>query len=214
MRLLTRFLIFVTVLLLGSRMVAQVHPKVPRGHEEFLSGGATSPDLEKRAPGPRSPIRVARTGLKTGTNQLVVGPNVRVNDPQQAFPNGLLGRSETTVAASGDGELVLVGFNDAQGFCGPPFGSACTPENPPGLSGFGFSLDAASPLQMAAHRTRSFSTMCSPAATRGWTGVDWTTKLSSTATCRWMRPQEQISVSVCTGASSRTEASRFRTCTC
>jgi len=48
MRLLTRFLIFVTVLLLGSRMVAQVHPKVPRGHEEFLSGGATSPDLEKR----------------------------------------------------------------------------------------------------------------------------------------------------------------------
>jgi len=84
---------------------------------------------------------VARTGLKTGTNQLVVGPNVRVNDPQQAFPNGLLGRSETTVAASGDGELVLVGFNDAQGFCGPPFGSACTPENPPGLSGFGFSLD-------------------------------------------------------------------------
>ena len=141
MRLLTRFLIFVTVLLLGSRMVAQVHPKVPRGHEEFLSGGATSPDLEKRAPGPRSPIRVARTGLKTGTNQLVVGPNVRVNDPQQAFPNGLLGRSETTVAASGDGELVLVGFNDAQGFCGPPFGSACTPENPPGLSGFGFSLD-------------------------------------------------------------------------
>src|SRR5216684_6247303 len=112
MRMITRFLIFVTVLLLGSRMVAQVHPKVPPGHEEFLSGGATSPDLEKRAPGPKSPIRAVRTGLKTDTNQLVVGPNVRVNDPQQ----GLLGRSETTVAASGDGEQVLVGFNDAQGF--------------------------------------------------------------------------------------------------
>src|SRR5712691_7254833 len=139
MRILTRFLIVVTVLLLGSRMVAQVHPKVPPGHEEFLSGGATSPDLEKRAPGPKSPIRVVRTGPNTGTNQLVVGPNVRVNDPQQAFPNGLLGRSETTVAASG--EQVLVGFNDAQGFCGPPFGAACTPENPPGLSGFGFSVD-------------------------------------------------------------------------
>jgi BNR/Asp-box repeat len=68
-------------------------------------------------------------------------PNVRVNSPQQAFPNGLLGRSETTVAASSDGRFLLAGFNDAQGFCGPPFGALCTPENPPGLSGFAFSTN-------------------------------------------------------------------------
>jgi hypothetical protein len=67
--------------------------------------------------------------------------NVRVNAPQQAFPNGLLGRSETTIAASSDGRYLLAGFNDAQGFCGPPFGAACTPESPAGLSGFAYSRD-------------------------------------------------------------------------
>ena len=70
-----------------------------------------------------------------------IGPNVQVNAPQQPFPDGLLGRSETTIAASNSGNLLLAGFNDAQGFCGPPFGAPCTPENPPGLSGFSFSTD-------------------------------------------------------------------------
>lgn len=70
-----------------------------------------------------------------------VGPNVQVNAPQEPFPNGFLGRSETTVAASNSGKLLLAGFNDAQGFCGPPFGAPCTPESPPGLSGFSFSTD-------------------------------------------------------------------------
>jgi hypothetical protein len=81
------------------------------------------------------PLRAERPG-KPG-----VGPNVQVNAPQQPFPDGLLGRSETTVAASNSGKLLLAGFNDAQGFCGPPFGAPCTPENPPGLSGFAFSTD-------------------------------------------------------------------------
>jgi hypothetical protein len=70
-----------------------------------------------------------------------VSPNTRVNDPQQPFPNGLLGRSETTVAGTDDGQFLVVGFNDAQGFCDPLFGGGCTNENPPGLSGFGFSSD-------------------------------------------------------------------------
>jgi hypothetical protein len=68
-------------------------------------------------------------------------PNVMVNASQQPFPNGLLGRSETTVAASRSGRFLLAGFNDAQGFCGPPFGAACTAESPPGLSGYAFSSD-------------------------------------------------------------------------
>jgi len=45
------------------------------------------------------------------------------------------------VASSADGQLIAVGFNNAQGFCGAPFGSACTPPQNPGLSGFAFSTD-------------------------------------------------------------------------
>ncbi|HEX9038316.1 MAG TPA: sialidase family protein [Ktedonobacterales bacterium] len=70
-----------------------------------------------------------------------VGPNVRVNDPQQGFPNGLFGRSETSIAATSDGQQIVAGFNDAQGFCGAPFGVACTPQTPTGLSGYAFSTD-------------------------------------------------------------------------
>jgi hypothetical protein len=67
--------------------------------------------------------------------------NLRVNARQQSFPNGLVGRSQATVAASASGREILVGWNDAQGFCGPPIGTACTPQRPPGLSGFAFSTD-------------------------------------------------------------------------
>ena len=72
-----------------------------------------------------------------------VGPNIQVNAAQLAFPNGLLGRSETTTAVSDPflNGLLVAGFNDAQGFCGAPFGVACTPQSPPGLSGYGFSTD-------------------------------------------------------------------------
>src|ERR1700737_4004495 len=137
-------LLFIAV----SDTAAQNRPAVPKDHEEFLSSGSIRPDETSMTPGPRSPLRtasriapriVSNTGANTGGP--VVGTNVRVNDPQQPFPNGLLGRSETTIAASKNGMSLLVGFNDAQGFCGPPFGAACTPENPPGLSGFAFSTD-------------------------------------------------------------------------
>ncbi len=68
---------------------------------------------------------------------IMVGPNVRVNALQQER----FGRSETTIAASEDGQRIVVGWNDARGFCGPPFGRVCTPLNPPGLSGFGISTN-------------------------------------------------------------------------
>lgn len=68
--------------------------------------------------------------------QSSVGPDVRVNDPQVPPPEGLLGRSETTLAASADGLNVIAGWNDAQGFCGPPFGAECDKGNQNGLSGF------------------------------------------------------------------------------
>src|SRR6266581_1486875 len=120
----------VPLLSLAARAGAQVQPV---DKQEFLSGGATMPDTESLSPGP---------GSRTGTGRPPrVGPNTRVNDPQQAFPNGLLGRSETSVAAINGGQQIVAGFNDAQGFCGPPFGVACTPQSPPGLSGFAFSTD-------------------------------------------------------------------------
>ena len=52
------------------------------------------------------------------------------------------GAAKQLLPGTRDGQLLLAGFNDAQGFCGPPFGAACTPENPPGLSGFAFSQNA------------------------------------------------------------------------
>jgi len=70
-----------------------------------------------------------------------VGSNAQVNDPQSPFPNGLLGRSETTIAADPSGRYLLAGWNDADGFCGPPFGAPCPPPPVPGLSGFAFSND-------------------------------------------------------------------------
>lgn len=121
------------LLLLAGRAGRTQQPVIPADHQEFLSGGAIEPDMDNTTPGPGSPTGTGRPPR--------VGPNVQANAPQQPFPNGLLGRSETTIAATGDGQLVLTGFNDAQGFCGPPFGVACTPESPAGLSGFAFSTD-------------------------------------------------------------------------
>lgn len=67
-----------------------------------------------------------------------VGPNIRVNDPQE-FP---FGRSETTIAVERSGRRIVVGWNDAQGFCGPPFPFPlpCTIETP-GFAGYAYSSD-------------------------------------------------------------------------
>lgn len=87
-----------------------------------------------------SVLATTGSGAITGTgNPPRVGPNIRVNAAQQGLPNGLFGRSETTLTI--DGTNIVAGFNDAQGFCGPPFGSACTPQSPPGLSGYAYSTD-------------------------------------------------------------------------
>ncbi len=108
-------------------------PVIPPDPHDIFSGGATAPDLQALVAGPTSPTGTGRPPR--------VGPNVRVNAAQQGAPNGLFGRSETTLASSEDGQLIVTGFNDAQGFCGAPFGAACTPQSPPGLSGYSFSTD-------------------------------------------------------------------------
>ncbi len=70
-----------------------------------------------------------------------VSAEVRVNAPQQLFPNDNPTRSTTTIAASPDGKNLLVGFEDFQGVCGPPSNFACPPPNPPGVVGYSFSTD-------------------------------------------------------------------------
>ncbi len=112
------------------------HLVFPTHHLEFLSGGAFASMV---GPDAGVPSASAKSGQQQATP--FVGPNVQVNAPQQASPNGLLGRSETTVAGSADAQEIVAGFNNAQGFCGPPFGAACTPPANPGLSGFAFSTD-------------------------------------------------------------------------
>lgn len=70
-----------------------------------------------------------------------IGVNTRVNAPQVGLPGGLLGRSETTIAASKNGNNLVAGWNDAEGFCGTPFGAPCPTPAVKGLSGFAYSLD-------------------------------------------------------------------------
>jgi hypothetical protein len=126
----------VTISLVGAATaVAEPDPElvVDETHQDLITAIGNSGDtttgvpLGSRATGAGKPPRV--------------GLNARTNAAQQAFPNGLLGRSETTIAVSEDGQSLVVGFNDAQGFCGAPFGSACTPQSPPGLSGYAYSSD-------------------------------------------------------------------------
>jgi len=81
------------------------------------------------------------TGTALAADGPQVGPNVRVNDPQEPFPSGFQTRSTTTLGASEDGQRLLAGWEDFRGLCGPPSNQACTPESPAGLSGFGYSVD-------------------------------------------------------------------------
>lgn len=127
------------LLFLGSVTIAYGQsPKAPAVNKNYL--GSSSYGLfygrnpHRVAPGPPS----SKHG---GGPPPRVGPNLSVNAPASSFPNGLLGRSETTIAQSGDGKFLVVGFNDAQGFCGFPFGGPCTPEPNPGVSGYAYSTD-------------------------------------------------------------------------
>ena len=62
-----------------------------------------------------------------------VSPNVQVNDPQGVFPADLPSRNTTTLAAGEEGDNLLAGWDDFQGFCG--VFRPCTPPAVPGVSG-------------------------------------------------------------------------------
>ncbi len=132
--------IVVTLALLAGTAVAQTIIQKEEGDDEgYISALPPSQiDNSGTSPGPGSTTGKGRPPR--------VGPNRRVNDTQQGFPNGLFGRSETTSTGTTDGQFLVFGWNDAQGFCGPPFGAACTPPALPGLSGFGYSSDGGATL--------------------------------------------------------------------
>src|SRR5437773_919896 len=130
-----RFAIVATVVLVGSLAM-------PVFSQTASAGGATSVPawkLELRA-APNPGAASDQGGQDSGP----VSPNVRVNARQAPAPAGLLGRSETTIAVAPDGHHMVAGWNDAQGFCGPPFGAPCAPQVPNGLSGYGFSANGGS----------------------------------------------------------------------
>ncbi|HSF38413.1 MAG TPA: sialidase family protein [Thermoanaerobaculia bacterium] len=70
-----------------------------------------------------------------------VGPNIRVNDPQQLPPNDWPNRNTPSLAVSEDGERLVALFEDFQGFCGPPTNRPCPAPVPQGLTSFAFSTD-------------------------------------------------------------------------
>lgn len=121
----------------GASPAQPASPVFPVEHRDFLSASSYRMlfglDAAPLAPGQAA---VASSGAPPR-----VGPNVQVNDPQLPFPNGLLGRSETTLAATAGGLRIVVGWNDAEGFCGPPFDLACPDPAVPGTTGFGVSVD-------------------------------------------------------------------------
>ncbi|HSS62975.1 MAG TPA: sialidase family protein [Gammaproteobacteria bacterium] len=106
----------------------------PYGHRHFLSAGTFGVGFGflplAAEPGPGS----SDTGVGRPPR---IGPNIQVNEPQ-GFP---VGRSETAIAAGGNGQLLVVGWNDAAGFCGPPAGFCGFPPGPAGFTGYGFSSD-------------------------------------------------------------------------
>jgi len=109
----------------------QLDPTSLDKREELMSGGAIELELSA-SPGPG--------GFTGGGSPPRVSTNVQVNDPQSFLPDGLVGRSETSVVTSNGGQQLLAGWNDADGFCFLNPG-LCTSIPQLGLSGFGYSTD-------------------------------------------------------------------------
>lgn len=108
----------------------------PESHNRFILASSHRGPVDPGSLG----IQASHPHRKLAGPPPRVGFNVRVSDPH-AFP---FGRSETTIAVSGNGKRMVMGWNDAQGFCGPPFSNlidlGCDIDIP-GFSGYGYSND-------------------------------------------------------------------------
>jgi hypothetical protein len=126
---------------LGGSASANTRPPFPESKLDLVSAMSTATSLDLMdlvAAASSSGGGISGTGSPPR-----IGPEVRVNEAQAIAPAGLVGRSETTITV--DDENMLAGWNDAEGFCGPPFGTPATcpanPSPPTGLSGWGYSTD-------------------------------------------------------------------------
>ena len=128
-----------TTLVLGSAysphyVTGTSFSNFPQQHEDFL-GAASYEAVFDDFLGASDPMG------PPGPRPVLVGPNIRVNDPQAFVSTNLLGRSETTVAVGEDNNNLVAGWNDAVGFLRPPFTVVGPAPGIPGLSGYGFSSD-------------------------------------------------------------------------
>ncbi|MCI0637307.1 MAG: glycoside hydrolase [Actinobacteria bacterium] len=120
--------------LLGTASAVSRPPLVQR-KLDLVTSNPLSPDIVGgEVPGPGA------GGAAGAGPPPRVGPDVIVNAAQIGLPNGLVGRSETSITLHG--QNLVAGWNDADGFCGEPL-FLCGPLAPGqvGLSGFGFSTD-------------------------------------------------------------------------
>ncbi len=108
----------------------------PGAHQEFL--GAAS-YMAIHGPSPEGMGSAPYSSDAGKGRPPRVGTNLQVNDPQ-FFP---FGRNEATVAATSNGHYLVIGWNDGEGFCGPPFSDLiplpCDEPATPGFSGYGYS---------------------------------------------------------------------------
>ena len=127
------------MLVLSSAYAPQQSPgtsftRFPSQHQGFLS------------PISADAIFGTSTAFSSGTSapQIIVGPNIQVNAPQQQLAAGVLrnlGRAETTISVGANGANMVAGWNFAEGFLRAPFTVVNPLPGTPGLSGFGFSTD-------------------------------------------------------------------------
>jgi|HubBroStandDraft_3_1064219.scaffolds.fasta_scaffold16084_2 hypothetical protein len=102
-------------------------------------------DKTRRAGGLAAVLALAGAATMAAAGHALPPPevsgNVRVNDAQQAFPQGNPGRMTSGLAASADGDNVLAVYEDLEGLCGPPVGFQCPAPSPAGFSAYSFSTD-------------------------------------------------------------------------
>ncbi len=115
---------------------SQSPPGFPIEHQDLLS--SASYRALTVAP---SPIAPAPPDHPTSGPPPHLGPNLTVSAPQLPTPAGALGRSETTLAALAGGHYLVVAWNDAEGYCGPPYYRGCAVPPTPGATGFAVSTD-------------------------------------------------------------------------
>lgn len=120
------------LIIVGSALGSS-RPPFPDGKIDLMSGATAAVTAD-------SVFTIGIGGPVTATGSPPrVGDNVFANATQSGPPGGLVGRSETTLSLHG--QNVLAGWNDAQGFCGAPFGAGCAQQVPHGLSGYAYSTD-------------------------------------------------------------------------